>query len=224
MAVAAGLHHPASDNPFPELLVTRSKLVRIAATLAILAAVAPVHAAIAQRRGGLSISPFVSYVPSAIANPLAGLGLALAGAGWGLRASADVALKNDPATGFAAPSGSMRPWGADADLLLFLGGTGSTLSQLLDPFVFAGIGTTETNVNGFNDRRSNWSYGFGLSIPFGGAIDLFGESRWRMSQFMLPTAANAFAPTTELRAGVAFHVGGGSSDSGPRRRSRRHRD
>jgi opacity protein-like surface antigen len=203
--------------------VSRSTFVRVAATLAILAAVAPVHTAAAQRHGGLSISPFVSYVPSAAANPLAGLGLALAGGSWGLRASADVALENDPASAFPARTGSLRPWGADADLLLFLGGSGSTLSQLFDPFVFAGLGTTETNVDGFEDRRSNWSYGFGLSVPFGSAIDLFGESRWRMSQFMLPTASNAFAPKTELRAGVAFHVGGGSSDTGHHRRSRRHR-
>ncbi len=203
--------------------MSRSTLVRVAATLAILAAVAPVQTAFAQRRGGVSISPFVSYVPSAIANPLAGLGLALAGGGWGLRASADVALKNDPASAFSARTGTMRPWAADADLLLFLGGSGSTLSQLLDPFVFAGLGTAETDADGFNDRHSNWSYGFGLSIPFGSAIDVFGESRWRMSQFMLPTASNAFAPTTELRAGVALHVGGGPSDAEHQRRSRRHR-
>ena len=203
--------------------MSRSSVVRVAASLALLAAIAPVHAAHAQRQSGLSVSPFVSYVPSAGVNPLAGLGLALTGGGFGLRASADVALENDQSYSVPSAPGSMRPWGADADLLLFLGGRGSVLSDLLEPFLFAGLGTAHTNVNGFDDHQNNWSYGFGLSIPFGSAIDVFGESRWRMSQFMLPTASNAFAPTTELRAGIAFHVGGASSRQDIRRRHR-HRD
>lgn len=203
--------------------MSQASVVRVAAPLALLAAIAPVHAAVAQRQSGLSISPFVSYVPSAGVNPLAGLGLALTGGGFGLRASADVALENDQTYGTPSALGSMRPWGADADLLLFLGGRGSALSDLLEPFVFAGLGTAQTDVNGFDDRRNSWSYGFGLSIPFGSAIDVFGESRWRMSQFMLPTASSAFAPTTELRAGIAFHVGGGSSGQSNQRRHR-HRD
>jgi cell wall-associated NlpC family hydrolase len=44
-----------------------------------------------------------------------------------------------------------------------------------------------------------------------GALDVFGESRWRMSQYVLPTARFAPAPTNELRFGISLHFGGSSS-------------
>jgi cell wall-associated NlpC family hydrolase len=57
-------------------------------------------------------------------------------------------------------------------------------------------------------------------IPLGAAVDVFGEGRWRMSRFVLPTAALAPAPTNELRVGLSFHYGGGSSGAGESRRPR----
>ena len=54
-----------------------------------------------------------------------------------------------------------------------------------------------------------WTTG-GPDVPWR-AIDLFGESRWRMSRYVLPTAQLAPKPTNEFRVGVSFHVGGGGS-------------
>ena len=65
------------------------------------------------QQSDLAISPFVSFLPAAGSNPLAGLALTLAGdAGFGLRASAHLVLDNSIAFGSNA---SIRPWGADAD-------------------------------------------------------------------------------------------------------------
>ena len=49
------------------------------------------------------------------------------------------------------------------------------------------------------------------------AIDVFGEARWRMSQYVLPTASSAPSPTNELRIGLSFHVGGEWIERRPRR-------
>jgi cell wall-associated NlpC family hydrolase len=180
-------------------------------------------ASIAAQQYDLSVSPFVSFLPSAGASPLAGLALALAGdAGFGLRASAHLALENANNSGFGAGS-AIRPWGADADAVYSIGGRAfGSYNRTFAPFVFAGIGTSATDSIGFRVVRSNWSYGAGATIPLGSAIDLFGESRWRMSRYVLPTASFAPAPTTELRVGVSFHVGGGDErDSSRRPRDRR---
>ena len=165
----------------------------------------------------LSVSPFVSFLPSAGTSPLAGLALTIAGnTGFGVRASAHLALENSNATGFSA-SGTMRPWGADADAMLFLGGRTRTIA----PFVFAGVGTGLRDSAGYNITRNNWSYGAGAALPLGSAIDLFGEARWRMSRYVLPTAAFAPSPTTEVRFGLSFHVGGSGSSTARRGRDRR---
>jgi cell wall-associated NlpC family hydrolase len=179
-------------------------------------------AAVAAQQSDLSVSPFVSFLPSAGASPLAGLAIALAGdAGFGLRASAHLALENANNTGFGTGS-SIRPWGADADAVYSIGGRAfGSYNRTFAPFVFAGVGNSATDSSGFRVVRSNWSYGGGATIPLGSAIDLFGESRWRMSRYVLPTASFAPTPTTELRVGVSFHVGGGG---GARESSRRPRD
>ena len=93
------------------------------------------------------------------------------------------------------------------------------------PFVFAGIGTSGYDSGGSNAFRNNWSYGAGATIPLGGALDVFGEARWRMSRFVLPTATLAPSPTNEFRVGLSFHVGGSSSPaSGGVARSPARRD
>ena len=81
------------------------------------------------------------------------------------------------------------------------------------PLNFAGVGTSGGPTNGFDSRQSNWSYGAGIALPFGSVIDLFGESRWRMSQYVLPTAQDAPSPSNEFRVGITFHVGGVNSRS-----------
>jgi hypothetical protein len=107
----------------------------------------------------------------------------------------------------------MRPWGADVDALFTVGSRGGIM-----PFVFAGIGTSGYDSGGSNAFRNNWSYGAGATIPLGGVLDVFGEARWRMSRYVLPTATLAPSPTNEFRVGLSFHVGGSSSSGGGTRR------
>ena len=181
------------------------------------AIVAPLAPAAAQQ-SDLAISPFVSFLPSAGSNPLAGLALTLAGdAGFGIRASAHLALESSNTSyAFGSPAG-MRPWGADVDLILSPGGRGS---RSFAPYAFAGLGTSGRDSLGYRTTRGNWSYGAGVSIPLGSAIDVFGESRWRMSRYVLPTAAMAPSPAQEFRAGISLHIGVG----GARGMSRASRD
>ncbi len=175
------------------------------------ALVSPLAGLVAQQ-SDLTISPFVSFLPSAGTNPLAGLALALAGQGVGFRASGHVALKNSNASGFTS-AGTMRPWGADVDAIL---GLGSRVG--LRPFVFAGLGMSGSDSVGYNETHNNWSYGAGATLPLGSAVDVFGEARWRMSKYILPTASTAPSPTNELRVGLSFNIGGPWGGGTPGRR------
>jgi hypothetical protein len=167
----------------------------------------------AAQQSDLSISPFVSFLPAAGGNPLAGLAFALTGdGGIGLRASAHMTLANSQNNGLGTGA-SIRPWGADADAILSLGRSSSGF-RVFSPFAFAGIGTAAKDSAGSRITRPNWSYGAGASIALGRAIDVFGESRWRMSRYVLPTASSAPSPTNEIRVGLSFHVGGTGPSGG----------
>lgn len=171
----------------------------------------------AQQPSDLSISPFVTLVPTAGASPFAGLALTLIGSGnVAVRASAHLALKNDDMATLNMP-GAFRPWGADADALLFFR-RAEGYNRGLAPFVFAGVGRGMSDSAGYDLTRNDWSYGLGASLPLGSAVDLFGESRWRMSRFVLPTAVGAPAACAEFRFGVTFHVATDDGTSSRRRR------
>jgi cell wall-associated NlpC family hydrolase len=196
--------------------------VRKSSALLAAALLAPAAVARAQQ-SDLSISPFVSFLPSAGASPLAGLALTLAGnAGFGLRGSAHMALENTN-NDYLINGASLHPWGADADAIFALGGRSLGAGRrALAPYAFVGIGTANDG-SGARAYQSNWSYGAGLSVPLGAAIDAFGEARWRMSEFVLPTASLAPSPTNELRFGLSFHVGNSPSSPPERRRTRGRR-
>jgi cell wall-associated NlpC family hydrolase len=194
----------------------------LAATLLSAALLTPAASALAQQ-SDLSISPFMSFLPSAGASPLAGLALTLAGsAGFGLRASGNIALENTN-NNYLMTNATLRPWGADADAVFSPAGRMfGTGAHGVAPYAFMGVGTASDGINS-NALHANWSYGAGIAIPLGAAIDAFGESRWRMSQFVLPTASLAPSPTTEIRVGLSFHVGGRSTDARGARRPRDRR-
>jgi len=179
---------------------------------------APVVAASAQR-SDLAVTPFVSFLPSTGGSPLAGLALTLGGnGGLAFRASGNFALQ--AANNSTAVSTETRPWGADADAM-FLFGRNDGSSRSITPFVFAGVGVEGVQNVVSTKTRNDWSYGLGANVPLAHAIDLFGEARWRMTEFVLPTAYEAPARTNELRFGLSFQVGTGNSDSGPPRGRRR---
>ena len=201
--------------------MSRTTLPLGAALLATAAAATPTL--LAAQQADVSVTPFVSFLPTTGASPLAGLALTLAGnSGLALRASGHVSLEsqNDNSV-IGGPS--LRPWGADADAVLFLGRALSGMQRSISPFVFAGVGIAGGESFYESDTHNNWSYGAGLTLPLGSAVDVFGESRWRMSEFVLPTSRFASSPTTELRVGLTFHFGGGSSGGGGVGRSRESR-
>jgi hypothetical protein len=173
----------------------------------------------------VAVSPFVSLVPSSNANPLAGMALTFGGTtGLALRGSADMSIANPNKLDSASGGSRYRPWGADADAMLFLGGLGggaTVFSRALSPYLFSGIGLTGGDSAGRYVVNNGWSYGAGAAIPLGLDADLFAEARWRMSQYVLPTAKGAPDSKSEFRFGLSFHVGGGSrSEPAPRRRGR----
>jgi len=186
----------------------RKHLASTAVCLA--AAVAAPASAVVAQQSDLAISPFVSFLPTAGASPLAGLAIALSGnSAFALRASGNLALRNSNTSAVTSPN-SYRPWGADADVVFSLGGHFSGgYGRSFNPFVFAGLGVSGRDSLAYNVTHKNWSYGAGAAIPLGSVLDLFGESRWRMSEYVLPTAKLAPSPTTELRFGLSFHVGRG---------------
>jgi len=191
--------------------VQRSPLCALSIAGVAACALATPAARASAQQSDLAISPFVTFLPTGGASPLAGLALTLGGGGFAIRGSGHLALQNSNSSGLLDAS-STRPWGADADAMLFLmrsyGG-----SRSLSPYVFAGVGTSGGPTNSFDSRQSNWSYGAGIALPLGSVIDLFGESRWRMSQYVLPTAQGAPSPSNEFRVGITFHVGGVNSRS-----------
>jgi hypothetical protein len=177
---------------------------------------APVVAASAQQ-SNLAISPFVSFLPSTGASPLAGLALTLGGnSGLAFRASGNFALQNLNAS--AAYSTDTRPWGADADAM-FMFGSRDGSSRSITPFVFTGVGIEGVQNVVNTTTRNDWSYGFGANLPITRAVELFGEARWRMTEYVLPTAQDAPPRTNELRVGLSFQVGG--NDPGQQRGRRR---
>lgn len=172
----------------------------------------------AAAQSNVTVSPFASYVPSAAVNPLAGFGLTFGGTtGLALRSSAQLSISNPDSAQRAA--GGNRPWGADADVMLFLSGLGrgyTAFDRTLSPYVFSGIflmGAADSASR--NITENGWSYGLGAAIPLGLHADLFGEARWRMPKYVLPTSDDAPDSKSEMRFGLSFHVGGGEP---PRRR------
>jgi cell wall-associated NlpC family hydrolase len=189
---------------------------------ALLIAVAPLSIVAAQQ-SDVSVSPFVTLLPAGGASPLAGLALTMAGnGGLALRASGHVQLDSYN-TSYLNSGPGFRPWGADADAVIFLGARSIGSQRTIAPYVFAGVGAAGRDSLGSAIVRNNWSYGAGLTVPLFGPVEAFGESRWRMSRFVLPTAQFAPRPTNEFRIGISFHLANGSnaSRSTPRSRNRR---
>jgi hypothetical protein len=176
---------------------------------------------VASAQSTVTVSPFMSYVPSAATNPLAGFSLTFGGTtGLALRGGAELSVSNPDSA--ARANGGNRPWGADADLMMFLGGLGggaTVFSRQLQPYLFTGIGLMGTDSSGKYTVEDGWSYGLGSTLPLGLDADLFAEARWRMAKYVLPTANDAPDSKSEMRFGLSFHVGRGSNIAPPPRRS-----
>ena len=58
------------------------------------------------------------------------------------------------------------------DALLMLRGYGSG-RRTLAPFVFAGVGSASRDDDGLDSQQQDWSYGAGIFVPLGSALELF---------------------------------------------------
>jgi cell wall-associated NlpC family hydrolase len=181
---------------------------------------------VAVGQSSVTVSPFVSYVPSGTENPLAGMAITFGGTtGMAFRGSADISVENPSKTDAAGmPTSGYRPWSMDADALLFLGGLGggyTVFSRSVNPYILAGIGLAGGDSAGVNVVNDGWSYGAGATVPIGQHADLFAEGRWRMPEYVLPTSNDAPSSHSEFRFGLSFHVGSDPRATTPSRRPRR---
>jgi hypothetical protein len=165
----------------------------------------------------VSLSPFVTFLPTESARPMAGLSLMFTGGPLALRAGGHLSLKDrgiTTATGTETSVATLRPWGADADALAFLESYSYGERIAFTPYAFVGVSTSAVDSGVRRINQQGWSYGGGLTIPLGSALGLLGEARWRMSRFVMPNAPDAPQPTREFRFGFSFRVGSGSSSGG----------
>jgi hypothetical protein len=166
----------------------------------------------------VSLSPFVSFLPTESARPMAGLSLMFTGGPLALRAGGHLSLRDrgiSTGTGTAdAGITTLRPWGADADALAFLESYSYGERIAFTPYAFVGVSTSAVDSGIRRISQQGWSYGGGLTVPLGSALGLLGEARWRMSRFVMPNAPDAPQPTREFRFGFSFRVGSGSSSGG----------
>jgi len=165
------------------------------------------------QQSGTTLSPFATLYPSGNPQTMAGMSLSLGGGFFALRGGAHLAVEQSASSGVQSAA-RVKPWGADADALLFLERLSYGGHFTFGPYVFAGLGISAVDSASIRISRHDWSYGSGLSLPLGRSLAVFGEARWRMSQYVLPQAKNAPSPQSEARLGLTFHVGGGRPLSG----------
>ncbi len=174
-----------------------------------IAAIAAALTTATAQQSGVTLSPFVTFLPTGSASPMAGLSLAVTGGPLALRGGGHLSLQERSAT--AAGDITTRPWGLDADALAYLDSYGYGNRIAFTPYVFAGVSTTAVDSGALRITRPGWSYGGGLTLPVGSAVGLFGEARWRMSRYVMPDASNAPPAKREFRFGMNFRVGGGGT-------------
>ena len=184
-------------------------MLRVSLRPIICAALVAATASTVAAQQSVSLSPFVTFLPSPGASPLVGLSIAVAGGPLALRAGGHLSLDERTATSSGAVA--TRPWGADADALAYLESYKSGERVLFTPYMFVGASASAVDSGAFRVARRGWSYGGGAAIPLGSALNAFGELRWRMSQFVMPGSQSAQPATREARVGLSFRVGGGGS-------------
>ena len=187
----------------------RSSSCLVPGVALICAALAPTAA----QTPGVSLSPFLTFLPTGSSSPSAGLSMTVSGGPIALRAGGHLSLEERNSLPDVSSSTVMRPWGADADALAFLESYSYGGRIAFTPYALVGIGTAVVDTGSRRFDRQGWSYGMGTTIPVGRAVGLFGEARWRMSEFVLPSADHAPPTSREFRVGMSFRVGGGGDMS-----------
>jgi hypothetical protein len=166
---------------------------------------------VAAQQSDYAITPFVSFLAATGKTPLAGVDLTLSGnPDMAIRMSGRTAFRTTSASGLDAGP-RMPRWGLDADIAMPLTGRPFGASRGPATFGFVGFGLAATDSVAVRAVRKNWSYGLGAAVPLGSVVELFADSRWRMQQFVLPTANPHPTRERELRFGLSFHFGGNTA-------------
>src|SRR5204863_6339153 len=165
---------------------------------------------VAAQQSDYAITPFVSFLAATGKTPLAGVDLTLSGnPEMAIRMSGRTAFRSVSADALeAAPR--MPHWAFDTDIAMPLTGRPYGPSRGVATFGFLGFGVAATDSAAARSVRKNWSYGAGTVVPLGSVVEMFADSRWRMQQFVLPTAKPHPTRERELRFGLAFHFGSGT--------------
>jgi hypothetical protein len=174
---------------------------RTAACLSVLVATPTII--VSAQQSDYAITPFVSFLSATGKTPLAGIDLTLSGnPEMAIRMSGRTAFRTMSADALAAGP-RMPHWAFDTDIAMPLSGRPFGTSRGVATFSFIGLGLAATDSAASRAVRKNWSYGLGAVVPLGSVIEMFGDSRWRIQKFVLPTAH----PTREreLRLGLSFH-------------------
>lgn len=190
-------------------------IAAVATTIATVGAQQTEEAPRSPTRPDFSLSPFVSFLPSGSAATMSGLALTFASGPIALRGSGHISIRDRSALNSTGYASTVRPWGADADALAYLESISYGDLMSFTPYVFAGVSTAAVDSATVRINRQGWSYGGGLALPLGSALGVFGEWRWRMSRFIWPNSEGAPSPMSEVRIGLAFHIGGGSGRAVP---------
>jgi NlpC/P60 family len=173
------------------------------------AAIAASLATAGAQQPDVSLSPFVTFLPTGSAGPMTGLAITFTGGSLALRAGAHISLQDRSGISATSAAANLRLWGADADAIAYLESFKYRERIALTPYVLTGVSTAAIDSGAWRLYRQGWSYGGGAAVPLGSALGLFGEWRWRMSRFVMPNAHDAPIPTSEIRIGATFHIGSG---------------
>ena len=204
--------------------------ISYAVALAVAAAIATLlilmTPARARAQAEWNIGPFLDYASIHGGHPAsAGLQTGVFVGPIGLRVSGFSAL--DQPYSSSTTTTDLPRWGGDADLMFIFdfASRGSGRSGIA-PYVFAGAGLgvrNQTaafyNASSYNSTNleGGWSYGGGLLLPLGNALEAMGEIRARPSGFFNVTPSTR--PTyTEFRVGLSLRLGtalGGSRYRSP---------
>jgi hypothetical protein len=177
---------------------------RFAVMLIFAAAAFP--AGLRAQRSDMSLSPFMALPRTEGLGRAAGLAFTIAqNPDLALRFGGQVALKNTYA-GSERVASSLPPWAAEIDMLGPISGRPFERAgaRVAGTYAIIGVGAGASDTADTRVTRKNWSYGLGISLPFGSVIDVVGESRWRINKFVLPTAKQP--KVKEYRLGLAFHL------------------
>src|SRR5689334_18503219 len=136
----------------------------ILSTVGVALAIVPAYA----QQPGVTLSPFVTFLPVGSPSPMAGLSLSFSGGPLAVRAGGHLSVQER--TTSATADLATRPWGADADALAFLESYRYGSLIAFTPYVFTGASTAALDSASIRSRRQGWSYGAGVTTPFGGSV------------------------------------------------------